>query len=158
MSKNSILLIILLTLAWSVLNERQSVFTLLVGIVLSTACVYYCHKFLPLSTITGVNFLRLLMYPFYLIGQIYLAGFHAIKLILTGGKVSIVEIKTELSNDFLKVILVNSITLIPGTVSLGLNDETITVLWLRRKTNSSEDNAEDILKGNLEKKLLKAQR
>ena len=99
------------------------------------------------------------MYPFYLIGQIYLAGFSAIKLILSQPKVDIVQVKTSVTNEFLKVILANSITLIPGTVSLDLKDETITVLWLREKTSGPEDldNAGELIKGDLEKMLLKTQ-
>ena len=159
MSKNSIYLIILLTLAWITLSEGFSPRILIVGVFLSVGCVYYCYKFLPLSKITGINAFRLVLYPFFLIGQIYLAGIQTIKLILTESKVDIVEINTNLTNDFLKVILANSITLIPGTVSLDLNDDLLTVLWLRSSTSGREDleNAEELVKGNLERKLLKVQ-
>ena len=159
MNKNSIYLITLLTLVWVVLCEELSVRVVATGIVTSAGCICFCRKYLPLSTITGVNFLKLGMYPFYLIGQIYLAGIDAIKLIIKGAKVDIIEVKTKITNDFLRVILANSITLTPGTVSLDLNGESITVLWLRDKTSGSEDmdNAGELIKGKLERKLLKSQ-
>ena len=160
MDKNRIYLIIILTLVWIILSEGYSIRILVMGILFSAGCVYYCYKFLPLNKITGVNVIRFIMYPFYLIGQIYLAGIQAIKLILTDPKVDIVEIKTKITNDFLRVILANSITLTPGTVSLELQDERITVLWLREKTSNGKDidNAGELIKGKLEKKLLKAQK
>ena len=159
MNKNSIYLIILLTLVWVVLCEELSVPTVTTGVVVSAGCVYFCRRYLPLKVITGVNVLRLAMYPFYLIGQIYLAGFDAIKLVVKGAKVDIVKVKTKITNDFLRVILANSITLTPGTVSLELNGESITVLWLRDKTSGPEDmdNAGELIKGKLERKLLKTQ-
>ena len=160
MNKNSIYLILLLTVVWVILCEELSVRTVAAGIVVSAGAAYFYQKYLPLSAITGVNFLRLAMYPFYLVGQIYIAGFHAIKLILTEAKVDIVEVKTKVTNELLRVVLANSITLTPGTVSLELKDETLTVLWLRQKTSDSQDlaNADELIKGKLEKKLLKAQK
>ena len=160
MNKNRLYIILFLTVVWSILWEELSVPTVITGIVVSAGCVYFYKKYLPLSKISGVNFLRLAMYPFFLIGQIYISGFHAIKLILSGAKVDIVEVKTKITNELLRVILANSITLTPGTVSLELNDDTITVLWLREKTSDSQDlgNADELIKGKLENKLLKAQK
>ena len=159
MNKNSIYLITLLTIVWIVLCEELSVPAVATGIVISAGCVYFCRKYLPLTTITGVKFLELGIYPFYLIGQIYLAGFDAIKLIIKGAKVDVVKVNTKITNEFLRVILANSITLTPGTVSLELNGETITILWLRDKASGSRDmnNAGELIKGKLERKLLKTQ-
>ena len=165
MNRNSVYLLILLTFVWVILSEKLSLLTLTAGILISAVSVYYSHKYLPSSSITvssimNVNFFRFAIYTVFLIGQVYLAGLHAIKIIMTGEKVYIVEVKTKITNDFLKVILTNSITLTPGSVSLDLKDETITVLWLRGKKSGPGDldNAGDLLIGKLEKKLLKAQR
>ena len=160
MNKNSLYLVMLLTIVWIILCEDISIGTAMTGIVISAGCTYFYQKHIPLSIITGVNFLKLAMYPFFLVGQIYISGFHAIKLILTGAKVCIVEVKTKITNELLRVILANSITLTPGTVSLELKDDTITVLWLREKTSdfTDLDNADELIKGKLENKLLKAQK
>ena len=160
MKKNSIFSIVLLTAGWIVLREDFSVVTIATGFVVSAGCVWLCRKYLPLERIEGVNFLKLAGYPFYVAGQVYLSGIAAIRIILTRARVDIVEIKTTINNEFLRVVLANSITLIPGSVSLELKDDTITVLCLRRETDSEPD-AEEIskrLKGRLEEKLLKAQR
>ena len=151
--------IVLLTLVWVILCEKLSVLTVATGVVISAGCVRFCYKYLPLNIITGVNFLKLAAYPFYLIGQIYMSGFDSIKIVLTGAKVGIVEVRTKITNDFLKVVLVNSITLIPGSISLDLQDEIITILWLRGKTDDPQDvdAADKLLKSALERKLLQAQ-
>ena len=130
------------------------------GIAISGGVVYFYRKYLPLNKITGVSFLKLAMYSFYLVGQIYIAGFNAIKLILTDAKADIVVVKTKITNELLRVALANSITLTPGTVSLELKDETITVLRLREITGDSQDltDADESVKGKLERKLLKAQK
>jgi len=101
-----------------------------------------------------------MLYLFYLIGQIYIGGISAIKIILFGAHVEIVKIQTHIRNKVLRTILVNSITLVPGSVSLDLSEDVITVLWLKRKTSGAPDidNADEILKDKLEGMLLKAQK
>jgi multisubunit Na+/H+ antiporter MnhE subunit len=91
---------------------------------------------------------------------VYLGGFIVIKQILTHADVDIVRIKTKVSNKFLQTVLSNSITLIPGSTSLDMTDNTITVLRFKDKIDDSPDSekAGEALKGNLEKILLKAER
>jgi len=158
-NKNAILIILFTTLAWVFLSEDISLITIGIGIAISIGCVIYCYKFLPLSKITGVKAIRLIGYPLFLIGQIYLAGVQAIKLILSKSEVAIVEVNTKITNDLIKVILANSITLIPGTVSLDTKEESITVLWLKEAGGKSptDEEAEEIIKGSLERRLIKAQ-
>jgi len=74
--------------------------------------------------------------------------------------VEIVEIKTTLSSLFLRTVLVNSITLVPGSVSLDLKGDIITVLWLKKKDAAPEytENAGELIKGGMERLLLKAQK
>ena len=159
MIKKNILLVLLLALIWIILSENFSILTAAAGIAVGIGCTIIRRKYIPLNPVGGINFLRLALYPIYLIGQIYLAGFNAIKLILTGSKVEIVEIKTSIKNDFLKVTLANSITLTPGTISMDLNDDKITVLWLRENTGLPPDaDPGELIKGNLERRIIRAER
>jgi len=147
-----------------ILSEGFSIITLAVGMAVGAVCYFARKKFIPLEPVRHVKFLRLILYLFYLIGQIYLAGFNAIKLVLFGSRVEIVKIKTKITNDLLRVTLANSITLTPGTISLDLTGDNITVLWLRENkelsvdANPADSNPGDLIKGNLEKKLIKAER
>jgi len=157
---SSIFTALALTFVWIILNESFSPATIITGIVISIGCVYFSHKYLPAKKIGNVNFLRLALYPFYLIGQVYLSAFVVIKIILTGAKVDVVEVDTKITNDFLKDVLSISITLTPGSILLYLRGEKITVLRLRG-INATDENREitgDLLKGKLEKMLLKIQK
>ncbi len=88
---------------------------------------------------------------FFLLIEIYKAGFATVKMTITG-KVNpgIIDIKTDLEDDYSISILANSITLTPGTVTIDKTDNNLKVLWLDVKTDDP-DQAGDLIKGNLEK-------
>ena len=156
-NRNALYKVILLTLVWIVLREDYSAFTVVTGVIISVGCVWYARKFLPINNTSNINFLKLFLYILYLIGQVYLSGFYVIKMILFGAKAEIVEVKTKITDEALRVILSDSITLTPGSIMLDLADDKIIVLWLRGRKNKIE-NAEDFIKGTLEEKLLKTKK
>ena len=158
--KNAIYVTILLTAVWVILIEQFTLPILAVGIIVSAGSLYIYRRFLPFPKMTGINFLSLALYPFYLIGKLYVSAFKAIKLIVSGADVDVIEVKTKISNSFLQTILANSITLIPGAISLELKDGIITVLLLKKKTNNHEETkkAGEAMIHKLENFLLKAQR
>jgi len=150
----------LLTVVWMVLVEKFTLPLLAAGVVISAGSLYIYHRFLPLPGITDINLLRLALYPFYLIVELYVSAFGVIKLIIAGAAVDVIEVKTGISNRFLQTMLANSITLTPGTISLELRDGRIRVLLLKRKTESHEEAQKtgEATIHKLEKLLLKAQR
>ena len=160
MKKNTVCLVVLFTAIWVILAESYAVLQIAIGFAVSIACVLCAHYFIEMDRITNVKIWKFITYIIYLIGQIYLAGFNAIKLIIIGAKVDIVKVKTNTDSDFFNVMLANSITLTPGTLSLGINENEIAVLWLREKDADAQelDNADEIIKGSLERQLLKAQK
>jgi multicomponent Na+:H+ antiporter subunit E len=87
------------------------------------------------------------------------SGFHVIKLIIKGPQADIVTVNTQIKAEVLRIILVDSITLTPGSILLELNDDKVTLLWIREKNAPSGPEAADKqLKQKLERRLLKAQR
>ena len=158
--KSFIFNVFVLTIVWIVLREEFSLFNAVTGIVISIFAVYYSRKFLPLSKIRNVDFVKLAMYIVYLLGQIYLAGFYVIKMVITGkARADIVTIKTKLTNETLKVVLADSITLTPGSIFLDISDDNITVVTLVEQhipKLTMKDG--DRVKGKLEARLLKAQK
>ena len=66
----------------------------------------------------------------------------------------IVEIKTKLTNDFAKMILANSITLTPGTLTMDIIDDTIYIHWIDVTTENPEEAFKEIAEP-FEKVLLK---
>ena len=160
MNKIPFFKIILLTAVWVVLRESVSLMTVVTGLAVSVGCVLLYRFLIPLPEMERVKPLRLLAYFFYLIGQVYVGGIAALKMVLFGAHVEIVELKTKLTSRVLRTLLVNSITLVPGSISLDLTDDTITVLWLTNISKGSPDleKADEVLKGRLERMLIKAQK
>ena len=159
MNRHLIYDVIVLTIVWIILREYFSIFTLVVGIGVSIGCIWFYHKYIPLKEILKANYIKLFVYFLYLLGQVYYAGFFVIKVILTGGKVDIVNVKTKLADETLRVMLADSITLTPGSILLDLKGDTLTLLWLREKSDHRDMSvADDILKGRLEDQLLKVQK
>ena len=51
----------------------------------------------------------------------------------------IVKVPTDLKGDFAKLVLANSITLTPGTLSLDVEEDGVLVHWVNAKGGSGED-------------------
>ncbi|MCL2365128.1 MAG: Na+/H+ antiporter subunit E [Defluviitaleaceae bacterium] len=143
----------------AILLEDFSWVGILIALVVSTIAVLFTTRFLPPQTIKNVNFFQLITFPFYLIGQIYLSGLHVMKVVLKGPKVDIVTVKTQITAELLRVILVDSITLTPGSILLDLHDDEVTLLWLHdRDSSTSAEVADKMLKQKLERRLKRAQK
>jgi len=152
----SIFKVAILTGIWFIFRGTISFPEMLIAVAISSVCVWYSHKFIPLNSIKGINFFKLLLFFFYLIGQIYISGFVVIKMILTGATSYVVKIKTSLQNETLRIILGDSITLTPGSTLLDITDDNITVVLLCSKNDSEPlKDVDKKVKGNLEKQLAK---
>ena len=67
-----------------------------------------------------------------MLGQIYLSGFQVIKLVFTGASARMYSVKTSLTDESLRIILADSITLTPGSLFIDMIDDEITVMWLHQ--------------------------
>ena len=157
MNRTIIYKVILLTALWIVLFERFNISAVILGLIISIGCALICVWLLPPSKSKTINIFRFIIYIFYLVGQVYLAGFNAIKFIFTGANLHVAQIKTKISNNFLRIILANSITLTPCTTLLEMEEDTFTVLYLSKKDSPPLDEGEYI-KGKMERALIKAER
>ena len=159
MGKHTIFVVLGLTVVWIILMEELSIQAALLGVITSVIVTLFTRKFLPYQEIGNVSFLRLITYPFFLIGQIYIAGFSVIKIIIKGPVVDIVTIKTKLKTEALQFLLADSITLTPGSILLDIEGNDLTLLWIRsRETKSDSETAGELLKGKLERRLIKAEK
>jgi len=159
MGKHTLFVYIALTLIWIVLVEEVSWRSLAMGMFSTIVCLHFAGKFLPYEEIKRVNFLRLITFPFFLIGQIYTSGLTVIKIILKGHKLDIVTVRTKIQNETLRVMLADTITLTPGSILLDLVEDSVVILWMREKNHkANSDEAGEIIKGKLERGLLKAEK
>ena len=158
MGKHTFFVLIALTVVWVVLMEGISWQAVAMGMISSMVCMHIGGKFLPYAEIDNVNFFKLVGFPFFLLGQIYVAGIDVMRIILKGSKVDVIGIKTELKVDALRVMLADCITLVPGSILLNLEGEDATILWITTTTGGLDAAAaEEQLKGKLERRLIRAQ-
>ena len=113
---------------WMLLEGRWTVEIVLTGIVLSTLIYLFCWKFLDYSPRREWAVIRRIPravgYLFWLIGQIFISGFMTISRIWSGREVTphLVSFRTGLRTDPGKVLLSQSITLTPGTLTVDQRD------------------------------------
>lgn len=156
---------ILLALAgvWLVLVEHITWQSFAVGLFVGAFCTYFADVFLPpISEARTIKVTKLIFYPLYIIGQVYSAGFHMLKFVITGAKFDFVYVNTDLKSEALKVLLMDSITFVPGSISVEIKDNTIMTLCIYDKNLDINDPKDKVaidkwIKGNLEKKLAKAE-
>lgn len=150
--------IILLTLFWTVLEGTMSFKTVLIGIMVSMLALSFTDRFLigqQYHHLHGVKLFGLFGYFFFLMKEVYIAGGDMIKMIITHKiNPAIVEIETDLLEDYQRVILANSITITPGTITVDLTDNTLKVLWINKTTDDPEE-IKKIITADIEKRLKK---
>lgn len=140
---------------WCILSEEISLSVIAIGFLLGLSTAGISFLFISKTGIRLWSSMRLdimtvLKYFAVLIITIYKAGFYAIvKIITHKTNVSIVEIETDFKDPLKRAILANSITMTPGTVTIELEDNVITVLWLDKCT-SDRKKAGEIIKARLE--------
>lgn len=98
--------------------------------------------------------LHFLVYYLLLLGfRLYVSSFKVLYNVLLGRiNPGIVHFRTRLKSDVARVILTNSITLTPGTITLDLKDDHLVVHWLDAKTSHSGF-AGELIKGDFERIL-----
>ena len=160
MKKSYFVIVLALTLAWMILIESFSLVGLFSGLFIGACCIYFSVRFLPLAKIQNVDFNKLITYPFFLLGQIFLSATYVSKIIFKGAKIDIVDVETKIENDSIRVMLADSITLTPGSVMLDLDEGKMVILWLRQKGSPDVEDMEsheiaEYIAGKLESKLTK---
>lgn len=143
---------------WVILMGDYSVSTLMMGLIVGASSLFVTERYLLESSYYDhypLDLLHLAYYGIGLIYEIYSAGLSTIAIIVKGDiNVRVVEIESILEDDYHRSILANSITLTPGTITLDLSGQRLTVLWLKADTRNMQIAGERI-KGRLERRLLK---
>lgn len=151
--KKNIIIIFIFILFFIILTEKLNLEIIFLGGIVSLI-VYKLNfpgkeKTFPLNKIPFKLF-YLTKYLLILIKEIVIANFHVAKIVISKTpdiSPTIVEFNTKLKNDLNKTILANSITLTPGTLTLGVNGDTFRVHCLKREYEDGLKNSkfEEIL-------------
>lgn len=149
-----------LTIMWAALTELWTGPNLVLGLFVALISVLTIRALHDVRQSQRWSFRSLgiwLLYGIWLIGQIYLSGILTVINIFRGQTMSVlVNVKTELTDDFLIAVLAASITLTPGTVTVAREGNELLVLWLVQKKVKRSESIKMVV-GRLEGVLLMLQ-
>lgn len=144
-----------LMVGWILFTGTLALFSLLLGLIFSlcvallTYSVFIEEKEAARRALLPRIYL-LFIYLAVLVFEIYLASFKMALAIVTGDiNPRVVHFRTKLRSELARVILANSITLTPGTLTLDLDEDHLIVHWLNAKTIHSHY-AGRLIKGHFE--------
>ncbi len=130
---------LLFELLWIIFNGAITVEIVVIGLVISGMLFAFLCKFMNYSIEKDWNLLRIaplfLQYVGYLFYEITVANLQTIRMIMTSKyeiEPAIIQFDVSLKSNISKVILANSITLTPGTITVSLEGQTLTVHALDR--------------------------
>lgn len=120
---------LLLVAFWIILNGKITAEIVILGLIFAAVIYAFASKFMGLTWEKEKSFWKHLLwgiqYIVVLLKEIAVANIVVIKIILSGQKVHpvLVSFESPLKSEILKVILADSITLTPGTITVRLNDK-----------------------------------
>ena len=121
---------IIFVLFWILLNGRFTPEILIFGLVISAAGYIFRCRFLGYSPKKDLCLLKssllLILYVLVLIKEIIEANLQVLKFVYSPKYIpepAICYFKTDLKSGFAKVLLANSITLTPGTITVSVNGD-----------------------------------
>lgn len=141
-------MLLLFFLAWIIFNGRVTLEIVLFGIVISLAVFWFLCKFMDFSIQRERNFYRklprLLQYGYVLVREIVSANLTVCRMILTRKETMepvIVRVHTDLKTETAKVLLANSITLTPGTITVSMSGQELLVHCLDKSLSEGMEDS-----------------
>ena len=131
---------------WLVLTSSLHLDNLLVGVGVSFSIALLYTKMFEHPTFEFIHPLWFLVYLFILLKNILISNIQIAKRTLSKDMKlapAIVKVKTSLQSDWKKLLLANSITLTPGTLTLDIKDDTLFIHVIEYRDG---DNKEEITK------------
>ncbi len=121
---------------WFIYNNTLDLIVLGTGVVLSAMaallfcrnCDVFCEFNFSLSAIFYT-----IIYWFVFLGELVKSNFDVARRVLTPSlpiNPGIVEVKTKLKSKMARLILANSISLTPGTLTVDIKDDTMFIHWI----------------------------
>lgn len=143
---------------WLIFSSRFQLYSLLaggLGAIIVAALTYEVFLARHQASIRFFvpNPFFFIAYFFLVVYYLYAASFKMLAAVVTKKvRPRIVHFRTTLHSDLARMTLANSITLTPGTITVDLNDDHLTVHWSFCTTTHSRG-AGEIIKGRMEKVL-----
>jgi len=151
---------VFLMLVWLAFTSTLAMQEVLVGLFTSALISFLSIRLFTCCTLSIFNPVKIFYMIKYLVVFIIAlveSNLDVARRILTPSlpiNPGIVKFKTKLKTHFSRMVLANSITLTPGTLSIDVIDDTFYIHWIDVKTTDPEQAYADIA-GQFEKILLK---
>ena len=117
-------------LIWIIYNGQFTLEIAAFGVVIAGLMYWFICKFLDykpkIDLILGKKLLQIIHYVFVLVTEIIKANFAVIKMIMSSKyeiEPAVIRFKTDLKTMPAKILLANSITLTPGTITVSLDGD-----------------------------------
>lgn len=153
-----ILTFLFLMLFWLILSFNFRFPSIVLGIIISLFISLLSYNFFIQgnegihSKIIGTVW-YLFIYGFVLLYEMFLASFDMLYRVVTMDiNPEIVMIKSDIKSELGILLLANSITLTPGTITVDIEDEYLYVHWLYARTTHF-GHASELIKGHFEQWL-----
>lgn len=133
----------LLFCMWLILTSNFQISNILVGAAVSFSIALLYTKLFTHNTFEFINPFWLGVYILVLLKNIIISNLQITKRVLSPDmKLSpaIVAVKTELKSEWKKLLLANSVTLTPGTLTLDVRDDTLFIHVIEYHEGSSKEN------------------
>lgn len=142
-------MLLLFFLAWIIFNGNITLEIVLFGVVIALGMFAFICKFMDYGIEKELRFYKLVpvffQYIFLLVKEVVQANLVVCRMILSRKEIMepvIVHVHTNLKTEIARVILANSITLTPGTITVSLTDDDLLVHCLDKSlAEGMEDSA-----------------
>ena len=138
---------ILLLIIWFIFNGKITLELTILGVILCLCIYFFMCRFMDYSIEKDISLMRrsvfFLYYIWVLIIEIIKANIQVMHFVLTDRETVepvIVEHKTRLKTKMGRVILANSITLTPGTITISLEEDELIIHCLDKSMAEGMDN------------------
>lgn len=125
---------LLLFLIWIIFNGKVTLEIVIFGLILAGGMYYFSCRFLNFSLKKDLHYCRkgghILRYIGVLAWEIVKANFAVIRLLISSRyelEPVLIRFKTDLKSKRSRVVLANSITLTPGTITVSLEEDEFVV-------------------------------
>jgi len=152
-SKGTIILFVLLALAWLLITSSFEPGEVLAGVVVVLVVVLATGRHRQVYGGIRLSFRAVLYTPLYLmvfLWQLIKSNLDVARRVVSPSlpiRPGIVCAKTQLKSSIGKLILANSITLTPGTLTLDIEDDTLLIHWIDVQGESCDESTQAIVAG-----------
>ncbi|MDE6951577.1 MAG: Na+/H+ antiporter subunit E [Lachnospiraceae bacterium] len=137
---------IVLLLIWFIFNGKITWELTILGVILCAGIYFFMCRFMDFSLKKDVALVRLSVFFLYytgiLVTEIVKSNIEVMRLVLTDKEIVepvIIEYNTRLKTRLGRVILANSITLTPGTITISLEEDQLIIHCLDRSMAAGID-------------------